>query len=62
MWDTPGGEKFKTVRDIDYSQADAVILVFNSANTFKEIEEFRSDALRYSRPAFFLVENKNSLL
>jgi len=63
IWDTPGGDQFANMRDLDYSGADVCILVYSidKESTFEAIEEKKSDASKYKIPTYFLVGNKVDL-
>ena len=63
VWDTPGGDQFAHMRDLDYEGADACIMVYciDKESTFKEMQGLKELASGFCNPLFFLVGNKVDL-
>ena len=63
VWDTPGGDQYSNMRDLDFNGADACIMVYciDKESTFNKMEEVKLLADMYCRPIYFLVGNKVDL-
>ena len=63
VWDTPGGDEFAHMRDLDYEGADACIMVYciDKETTFNEMQGLKELASKFCNPLFFLVGNKVDL-
>ena len=65
VWDTPGGDEFAHMRDLDYEGADACIMVYciDKETTFNEMPEIKQLADTHCKPPplYFLVGNKVDL-
>ena len=66
LWDTPGGETYKHLRDIDYANAEVVILVYSidKDSTLEDLGDFLKDAQTFNKNRklkVFLIGNKSDL-
>ena len=63
IWDTPGGDEYGNMKDLDYTGADVAVMVYSidKASTFDDMDNVKATADSHCNPIYVLVGNKVDL-